>query len=343
VDVVVVIDTSESMGANTAGFGPDFDPAACNASNTCEPLKTAKDAAKGLVGALFAGYDRVAIVGFDFDATMYSNLSTDFTAVEAAIDSVPLHDDLDQAEYSAYGSIAAGEMNPLDVDGDGLLGDYDNDNNSGTGLINDAFVSTCTGCGIRVAGDILKLYGRDDAVWVIVFLADGGTNVSDVPPEVDASFPNGFCGGSIGNRLWTNPWCNDNDPGTRHCGPYHANATECPPGAIWEGDSTPDYDAEDYAYDMIDRVALLESANPTEPIYGSDIAIYSIGLGYASAGEHVLRYMANLGDEGSRANDQCATAAPQDHCGNYYYAPSESYLRQIFENIADRIYTRISL
>jgi len=52
--------------------------------------------------------------------------------------------------------------------------------------------------------------------------------------------------------------------------------------------------------------------------------------------------MANVGDEGSRANDQCDGIAPLENCGNYYYAPNASYLAQIFENIAGRIFTKIS-
>ncbi len=342
VDVVVVIDTSESMGEATAGYGPDFNPAACNAANSCQPLRTAKDAAKDLVDSLFEGYDRVAVVGFDFNATMHSNLEDDFTVVKNAIDSIPLHDDLDASIVLSYGNPAAGDMNPFDVDGDGLLGDYDGNDNGGAGLYNDSFLSTCTGCGVRVAGNILKQFGRSEAVWVIVFLADGATNVSDVPPEVDASFPNGFCGGSIGNAMWTNPWCNDNNPSTRHCGPNHGGSNECPPGSTWVGDSTPSYDVEDYAFDMVDQVALMVSTNPDEPTPGNDIAIYSIGLGKADAGEHLLRYMANVGDDGSRENDPCDSIPAKAHCGNYYYAPNASYLSQIFENIADRIYTRIS-
>ncbi len=52
------------------------------------------------------------------------------------------------------------------------------------------------------------------------------------------------------------PWCTDSDPSTRHCGPFHADAGECPPGATWVGNNTPPYDVEDYARDITDRVAL---------------------------------------------------------------------------------------
>ena len=171
--------------------------------------------------------------------------------------------------------------------------------------------------------------------------------------KADEIYLNGFCGGDIDQALWTSPMCKDADPASRHCGPYHANAGQCPPGATWVGtnaqppDSTPYYDVEDYARDMIDQVALTSSTNPNEPIRGNDVTIYSIGLGYAAwppsyAGEEMLRYMANVGDDGSRLNDPCDGAAHQTHCGNYYYAPNASFLAQIFENIARTIYTRIS-
>jgi hypothetical protein len=103
---------------------------------------------------------------------------------------------------------------------------------------------------------------------------------------------------------------------------------------------------EDYAYDMVDQSALLVSENENEPL-GQNIIIYSVGLGAASNGEAILRYMANVGDEGSRGNDPChplggPPVPPQHNCGNYYFAPSGAYLNQIFESIANRIFTKIS-
>jgi hypothetical protein len=52
--------------------------------------------------------------------------------------------------------------------------------------------------------------------------------------------------------------------------------------------------------------------------------------------------MANVGDDGSRANDACAGVPALQTCGNYYYSPNASYLAQIFESIASRIFTKIS-
>ncbi len=388
-DVVIVIDTSESMASETAGYDPtNYDPTACNASNSCQPLRQAKDAANAMVDKFFDGYDRIAVVTFDVRAIIHDPdlsssevLEADHTAVKAAINAIQLFDGPSSTEIQAYGNPLNGEMNPMDMDGDGVYFES-----------KDIIGSTCTGCGMRVAGDILKAQGRVDSVWIIVLLSDGTTNVSDLPDASDlnnpvpAGYVDGFCGGSIGGRLWTNEpgtpysWCTDSDPTTRHCGPFHANGTECPgdqyggipsdphPGlrnlgisVQWVGNSTPPYDAEDYAMDMTDRVALVYPLYPgdsPEPKGGDEVAIYTIGLGKAAAppdydGEQLLRYMANIGDDNFRnpvpdiigddyPPDPCDGVAPQTSCGQYYYAPSGIYLTQIFEKVAGSIFTRIT-
>ncbi len=377
-DVVVVIDISESMASETAGFGPDFDPTACNTANNCQPLRQAKDAANAMIDKFFDGYDRIAIVTYDVKATIHDpDLSTsdlleaDHTAVKSTINGIQLFDGPSPAEIMIYGDARFGTVNPMDLDGDGNYFES-----------KDIVGSTCTGCGIRVAGDILKAQGRVDSVWIIVFLSDGQTNISDLPDATDTYNPvpvgyvNGFCGGALSSRLWTNEpstpytWCNDSDPSTRHCGPFHADAGECPDGAIWAGNNTPPYDTEDYARDMIDRVALVypeyntsvgnDPLGSDEPKAGDEIAIFAIGLGKAANppdydGEMLLRYMANIGDDNFRnpipddlsddfLQDPCdpTIAPPQTSCGQYYYAPSGAYLTQIFEKIAGSIFTRIS-
>jgi len=380
VDLVLVIDTSESMGSSTAGYDANFNPSACNTANNCQPLRDAKDAAKSMIDKLFDGYDRIAVVTYDFSGTIHDPdlatitvLEADHTAVKATIDAIALHDDLDLNTIIASGkNPLTGELNPLDLDDDGYyiggavqMEGVLPDTSKGFG---DAIVSTCTGCGMRLAGNILSSQGRVDSVWTIVLLSDGATNVSDLPNSADVNNPvpagyiYGFCGGDPTfpnpNRMWDKPWCTDSDPTTRHCGPFHAAAINCPPGAIWVGNNTPFYDAEDYARDITDRVALLASPNALEPIGGEEIAIYTIGLGKAAAppdydGEQMLRYMSNIGDDNIRnpvpdiggdgiPPDPCDGVAPQTSCGQYYYAPSAIYLTQIFEKIAGSIFTRIS-
>ena len=135
-------------------------------------------------------------------------------------------------------------------------------------------LSTCTGCGIRVAGNLLKLNGRPSALWIIVFLSDGGVNASDVPgtatdvfynPGIRADeYPNGYCGAeSVGSTLagpvslWQDSCVSKTfSATTRLCGPYNDSQATCPPGATWVGPSSPPYDALDYARDMIDATAL---------------------------------------------------------------------------------------
>ncbi|MCJ7716049.1 MAG: VWA domain-containing protein [Anaerolineales bacterium] len=365
-DVVIVIDTSESMGSETPGFSNDFDPTACNAANSCQPLRDAKDSANAMINKFFDGYDRIAIVTYDVQATVHDPdlssaevLEADHTAVQNTINAIQLIDGPSPADILAFGDARYGVVNPMDLNGNGVY--YEP---------KDIIGSTCAGCGMRVAGDILAAQGRVDTVWVIVFLSDGATNVSDLPetsPDVPVGYVNGYCGGAVGARLWTNEpstaytWCNDSDPATRHCGPYHGDATECPDGAAWVGNSSPPYDTEDYARDMTDRVGLvypLYPADSNEPKSGDEVAIYAIGLGKAADppdydGEQLLRYMANIGDDNFRnpvpddlldaiPADPCDGAAPQTSCGQYYYAPSGAYLIQIFEKVAGSIFTRIT-
>jgi pyrimidine operon attenuation protein/uracil phosphoribosyltransferase len=204
-------------------------------------------------------------------------------------------------------------------------------------------LSTCSGCGIRVASDILTTFGRPGAVWVVVFLSDGVTNLSDRPGtggSVPSAYPNGFCTGGLGSYNWTHG-CIPAAASTRHC--IDSTSATCPPSTSWDGSNpSPSYNVLDYAMDMADTMALTKSTNLGEPA-GNDIAIYSIGLGSAVAGgEKLLRYMAAVGDDGDRETDPCRSVASMTSCGQYYYAPQGNALLPIFEDIATRIYTRIT-
>ena len=225
-------------------------------------------------------------------------------------------------------------------------------------------LSTCTGCGMRTALGVLESEGRPGAVWVIVFFTDGMPNLSDVykpgvnnhvPPE----YPNGFCNGKFGKGQ-TPPnysystggyWpylCTVTDTSKpRYC--IDESQDTCPPNTIWQG-STPNtnYSIMDYIYDMTDSAALTRSANPKEPP-GHDIAIYTIALigsarqnAFFHTTEDMLRYMAAVGMDGDRTTDPCRTANRFESCGQYYLAPTSAELVPIFEDIAGRIYTRIT-
>jgi hypothetical protein len=407
IDLVIVIDTSESMGLDTTGYdGSDFDPAGCNASNTCQPLLDAKNAAIGLIDTLAGGYDQVAIVTFDQIALTHYNLGGELETAKTAVGNIHLHDDppANKLWASWYDSGYAGRYNPANVedrDGDGLDADpglpctldedrwddtlgrpCDDDNLldafdwDGNGIFEQsdhdtsaawqashnpygpseppppmAVVSTCTGCGMREASNILVNFARPQAVWVIVFLSDGVANMSDTPGTyaynastglgVPSTFPNGYCTGGINLPFWSSN-CLDREIVQRVCADDDPDT--CPPDTVLAGGGVA-YSVEDYARDATDTAALLFSENEDEPS-GNDIAIYSIGLGESLAmelyGEPLLRYMAAVGDDGDRETDPCATTAKYTKCGQYYFAPSGDHLMPIFEDIASRIYTKIA-
>jgi hypothetical protein len=134
--------------------------------------------------------------------------------------------------------------------------------------------------------------------------------------------------------------------GSRHCLPagdtlYHDNPflyTVCktnPPdggGGVDNPTANALYDADDYARDMADFVALGQSA-----------LIYTIGFGTAldhgnptSPGEQLLNYAADLGDDGKI--DTPAGTLNSD----YFYAHDATALAKIFQTISTRIATRLT-
>ena len=135
VDLVIVLDTSESMGRDSPNYNSgDFDPAACNAITTtdpsdpnyhlaCQPLTTAKAAAKGLINSLYPGYDRVAVVTFDSQAHTPVPLGDPGTAAGAIDSGVKLHDDPPSNKLFASwdNNGTGGRVNPVDPE------DRDND------------------------------------------------------------------------------------------------------------------------------------------------------------------------------------------------------------------------
>jgi hypothetical protein len=206
-----------------------------------------------------------------------------------------------------------------------------------------SILSTCIGCGVRQAVEVLQAGGRQASVWVVVLLSDGIPNLSDMPSTftgIPGGYRYGFCGSNPPTAFWSS-FCIDNNP-TRYC--IDDDASECPPGTTPTTTSGP-YSVKDYAFDMIDEAGLLTSTNPNEPL-GEDIVMYSIGLDAARNGADVLRYMANLGQDGDRETDECEILGvplpATSNCGNYYFAPTAEYLDRIFESIAANIFTKIS-
>ncbi len=430
IDMVIVLDTSMSMGNDDPRLN---DPAQavtvaadCNAerlnnvddpTGKCRPQWDTKQAAKRLVSSLFVPYDRVAIVTFDFDPNIEFALSGNVGTSDPAsggyagsayqaIDNMQIHID---APAPPLNPLAGQYYNPVDnrcrVGQTATCDDI---------VANDDYseLSTCSGCGMRLAGSLLKFSGRPEAVWVVVFLSDGTVNMSDLPNgpyqaefdfSVPTAFPSGFCQGPLGHGGWRYPFCvvgNFTDPSTgattpfladphvRHCGVWadYDSAAKCPPGSLYVGPTgsatiagTPHYyDVQDYARDQADALALTVNCrfknefvnghtegcsgqgadmyNENEPMFGSPAAIYSIALGRLAAnppnyaGEVLLRYLAAVGDDGDRATDPCTTTGfsdgpakpPRTSCGNYYFAPGGDALVAVFEDIARRVFTRLT-
>jgi hypothetical protein len=86
--------------------------------------------------------------------------------------------------------------------------------------------------------------------------------------------------------------------------------------------------------------------------------IFSIGLGDALTnlnggvgvqdvdyGEAIMRYIARVGYDGNpdadSNSDPCWNSSTGVSCGNYYYSPDGSDLTDIFNEIADKIFTRL--
>ncbi len=184
------------------------------------------------------------------------------------------------------------------------------------------------------------------------------------------------CGKSVGHPgVYVQPgepksqYCNDMNPKSRHfCLEWKNGPNNGAPPVILDPASScfQSYDADDYARDMADWAGLAE-LTPTVP--GNFIAMFAIGFGEEikdkdhsnyEVGAPLLRYIADAGDNGQIDNtyerslrgltsvggDVCEAPAivadPTKWCGQYYYANDLVSLNQVFEDIASRLFTRLS-
>jgi Flp pilus assembly protein TadG len=305
VDVILVIDTSESMTWDAGAGNPMRDPSICNYNDLasayvsvaddmpgeCHPFEEVKIAAREFVEQLYFPYDRVAIITFNKHATVHLSFTDadtyigDPSGYEDAI--VATIEDLNVFEaegicptgnpcrlYNASSQFQLFDCPQFHVDGDPSQ-----------------CTSTNIGGGLLNAGNEFAMPPiRQEALWVVILLTDGAAN-----------------GGACPSTAWASqPFCRDASAATRH--------------AI----GNPDYDADDYAHDMADFVGRDQSA-----------LIFSIGLGSQVQS-------ASSGDPD--AGEQLLEYAAQDGVGNglYYFAPSGAELRDVFQAIADNIATRLT-
>lgn len=370
-DVVLVIDTSESMTWDAEPLTPMRDPYQCNMVNECHPFREVKEAAKTFVEQLYFPYDRVSIVTFDQTAKYRLHFSDDETKNnEAYIKGIiqnlqvftpevcPAPGGGPCREYERYEDCSPqGNCNGdwsddpiIDENGDGIGDTYldfrcpelsgygasypANDNAHPCG-------STNIGAGLRFAGNEF-----------------GGATTANPPPDPPITIrtdslwavillSDGAANSSYGIENYCvssqNPICRDKWADTRHCHPSSTNYLTC---LARGGVSDPThYDVMDFAMDMVDFVFDDQQA-----------ILFSIGLGPEVLRKAGLEYACNPEHPDYNPTD-CARGDNGEHFltyvadpdgdetpagGAYYYAPTGDQLREIFLDIAKKLATRLT-
>jgi Flp pilus assembly protein TadG len=370
-DVVLVIDISESMAHYQGDHlsdtpphhdGDQFDPSVCNPTKSCQPFEKVRTAANDFVNRILdmptaQESDRLAIVyfsnGWQSDPVKYSfgnnNGATDVVSpgwmndastAHAAVNSLKVFQPPDCATNPPAGTCLqynSGIFQGIDCPAYRLSNP--NDPSSCT--------TTNTGGALTLAGNMFAQASRPDALWVVIFLSDGAANASNATT--------GHIYGYCPTTDWTSPFCRDLLADPLNLNSHH------------NGTSDPlHYDADDYARDSADFVGCAQTdlrelcASSHLPSGGQGALVFTIGLGNQvtkrypgddmPAGVALLRYIAAVGGGSDPINipasDPCheynIAMDWQSNCGNYYYDATGNKLIPVFEEIASRIFTRIS-
>ncbi|HPH96609.1 MAG TPA: vWA domain-containing protein [Anaerolineaceae bacterium] len=366
-DMVLVIDISESMTSDAPAGDIALDPHYCNDPlnhQPCRPFEDVKNAAIRMADWVLNKpaadeEDRLAVVIFSngWEGGIYGTQvispgwMNDHTTAVAAIQGLKVYEPPECTASPIPGICREypGGVYGTRCDWGGLYHD----------------LSTCSttniGGGLRLAAQQFSNGPRSSALWVTVILTDGAANATSlslnddlgagpgvmrVPPDLGpmaGSLPLGFCPAPTNNQA---PVCRDRDVDTYH----FASQVDL-------------YDADDYARDMANLLgcAAKSPAAACRGMRGQNSLIFSVGLGQQVQtrspapdnkpyGDALLRYIAAVGDDADPATDPCATVpyrsltAGDDSysCGNYYFAEFAGGLNRIFDDIASRIFTRIA-
>ncbi|GAB4498869.1 MAG: hypothetical protein OHK003_12690 [Anaerolineales bacterium] len=361
IDLVLLIDTSGSMAYETTGLPtqPDTgdDPRVCNANDNCQPMRAVKDVALDFVDSLiYFGYDRVAVIAMTGQAPNASAAAT-----RNPVEVIPLSFDRNNILYSID---TLKVFQPRICDGTDTPGEcleYINGvfnrpicqtyqlriGSNDLGVRATADPSSCPSSNIggmlALAQEAYSGSGnannqRVESLWVTVLLASGPANATNG----NTSYPYGFCPQNtwLAAYLPDNPkpkLCRDPYPNT-----YHSAGSALVPYTNPISGENKDislYDADDFARDQADNLAAMKDRN--------GVTIYTIGLGAGvkvlapgepagsttGEAEYLLQYIAR--DAGNSLNSNI------NH-GDYFYAPNNVTLRNIFEIIAQNIATKIS-
>lgn len=360
IDLILLIDTSGSMAYETSGAAnqsnPGDDPRVCNAADTCQPMRAVKDVALDFVDSLiYFGYDRVSIIAMtgqasdindavDRDPVQVIPLSFDRNTILYNIDNLKVfqprictgsNEPGECLEYvSGVFNKPKCEIYESAIGGpDSAIADPSSCPSSNLGGMLDLARGAYSGSGNPDDQ-------REQSLWVTVLLASGPANASTPSPADIVTYPYGYCP--------QNTWlffampdpkpklCRDAYPGNERSASASLVSYTNPLDSNLVMDISL-YDAEDYARDMADNLSAMKS--------GNGVTIYTIGLGEnvrnlvangdTSQGEaeFLLQYVArNAGD----------LLNPTINHGEYFYAPTNVQLRNIFEIIAQNIATKIS-
>jgi PKD repeat protein len=315
----------------------------------CQPFRKSKEAAYQLIQQLRPGTDRMALINFAETPTRVLSMTFDFSAAISMVNSMDVYvSPSDASQPNPTGHILCNSAtSPADYWKCGS-------SNIGGALLQarDEFSSA-----------------RPEAKWSAVLIVDGPANRTSPDTNVAWSDPvYGICPLSERN---TPIKCRDGDVNSRHFATPVVDVL---------------YDADDYAREYGDLIGLDPNLYPS--LGSAGIEIFAIGFGKSTvcltgtytppsngqpaactnsnpvygdpdAGEQLLRYIADMGDDGNLSTGPCLdTQAPfRDfdtridasgrsddvglglHCGNYYFAPDASVLSLITLHIARRIIT----
>jgi len=341
-----VLNDCNGFPTNQVGPTSDADPDLCNANrfesddivgddhtllgdpipdgdreDDCHPFEEIRAAAMQLLGRMYFPYDRMSVVAFAQTGSELISLQ----------DGDNVTDVVNMALSPMQVSREPGNP-PCDF---AATGDP-------RGCTN-----TNTAEGMLIAGNEFGLYTREEAVWIVILLSDGGANAARDSLSADITDPNTWIcpnpGATTGQPTWVQPFCRDPDGSSRH-----------PSTHTW-------FDPDDAARDAADFVGCPDANSPQPagcPAPGQGAVIFAIGLGDltvnspacwpgypscdADLGEQLMRYIAAVGDDGDSSTDPCGSVASGNDCGNYYFSPSGAGLIRVFEAIASRIFTRLT-
>ena len=379
-DIVLVLDRSESQSYNFASLSAPYNTkcnqtqvdevyacvnggtlsdgttiAGCNnepvgdpkfpelTRGICQPFRKSKEAAYRFIRQLRPGVDRIAVAAFAESSSHHLTMTFNLSDAITVLNTVDVYV---SRPYEFNGHIACSSSTP--VQDQWKCGS----SNIGGGLIQARAEFSPT---------------RSGAQQVVVLTADGPANRASYDPRVPWSDP--IYGTCPVSEQTTPLKCRDGDSNSRH----FVTATV-----------DPLYDAEDYAREYGDLLGLDPSLYPS--LGSSGIEIFTIGFGKGmvcsngaytppgggqpatctgsnpvygdpDAGEQLLRYLADMGDDGILSTGPCldtqtpfrdfatrfdASGRSDDvglglNCGNYYFAPDATSLPTITLDIAVRI------